>query len=357
MKTAQTPRNPPPAPPLVRPPSPTAAAAVAAAAAFAAAPPITAQQRRAVRQWLHDAFHVSLLAPLSTDAGGGGGGSGGSRGGPAADALRNGCLLCAIACLSSGSGGGSRPDSNRTISERHPDVPFSAARVRWRPLSAADCRHNLALALGHFGAHAAAAAAPPETPFLAPLLHLGGVLVPPLLRGDTDVCWGMLWGLYQGGLRAAERWGLGLGLGANPSLETAYAMDLECHIRYEGGCVPDPDKFCAGVDYHIQGITNVIVIVECDEEGHRNYTLRCELSRMEQIHESIVKANFSTLVASEGEEYALTTPMKPIVFVRYNPDSRKVDGEKERLKRADREAMLLQVLQGISTEMWICLTR
>ncbi|KAG5179285.1 hypothetical protein JKP88DRAFT_247491 [Tribonema minus] len=312
MKTAQTsgaassprPRNPPPAPPLVRPPSPTAAAAVAAAAAFAAAPPITAQQRRAVRQWLHDAFHVSLLAPLSTDAGGGGGGSGGSRGGPAADALRNGCLLCALACLSSGSGGGSRPDSNRTISERHPDVPFSAARVRWRPLSAADCRHNLALALGHFGAHAAAAAAPPETPFLAPLLHLGG-----------------------------------------------------CHIRYEGGCVPDPDKFCAGVDYHIQGITNVIVIVECDEEGHRNYTLRCELSRMEQIHESIVKANFSTLVASEGEEYALTTPMKPIVFVRYNPDSRKVDGEKERLKRADREAMLLQVLQGISTEMWICLTR
>ncbi|KAG5186556.1 hypothetical protein JKP88DRAFT_254547 [Tribonema minus] len=218
-------RNPPAAPPLGRPFSPPAAAAVAAAAAFAAAPPITAQQRRAVRQWLHDAFHVSLLTPLSTDASGGGssggGGGGGSRGGPAADALRNGCLLCALACLSaraapaaSSSGSGSRPNRNGTTNERQPELVFSTARVRWRPLSAADCRHNLALALGHFSA---AAAAPPETPFLAPLLHLGGALVPPLLRGDAGVCWGVLWGLYQGGLRAADRWGLGVGLGANPS--------------------------------------------------------------------------------------------------------------------------------------------
>lgn len=130
-------------------------------------------------------------------------------------------------------------------------------------------------------------------------------------------------------------------------LESAYTVDSECHVRYQGGCVPDPDKFCARVDYHILGITNSIVIVECDEEGHRDYTLACELSRMEQIHEAIIKANYSLMVENEGETYALTTPMKPVVFVRFNPDARKVDGEKERWKRADREALLLELLQEI----------
>ena len=50
------------------------------------------------------------------------------------------------------------------------------------------------------------------------------------------------------------------------------------------------------------------------------------------------------MVASEGEEYALKADMKPVVFVRFNPDSRDGDGEKERLKRANREDILLEVL-------------
>ncbi|KAG5186405.1 hypothetical protein JKP88DRAFT_272668 [Tribonema minus] len=131
-------------------------------------------------------------------------------------------------------------------------------------------------------------------------------------------------------------------------LESAYTVDSECHVRYQGGCVPDPDKFCARIDYHVLGITNAIVIVECDEQGHKDYTLTCELSRMEQIHEAIIKANFSMVVAKAGEAYALTASMKPVVFVRFNPDPWKVDGEKELSRRCDREAVLLEVLQDIS---------
>jgi uncharacterized Zn-finger protein len=47
-------------------------------------------------------------------------------------------------------------------------------------------------------------------------------------------------------------------------LKDKWAVDQECHIRYQGGCVPDPDKFCARVDFHVLGITGVSVLVESE---------------------------------------------------------------------------------------------
>ena len=67
-------------------------------------------------------------------------------------------------------------------------------------------------------------------------------------------------------------------------------MDSECTVQYRGGCVPDPDKYYTRIDFHVLGITYLIVIVECDENGHKDYELTCELSRMGQVHEAILKA-------------------------------------------------------------------
>lgn len=61
------------------------------------------------------------------------------------------------------------------------------------------------------------------------------------------------------------------------------------------------------------------------------------------------------VAAKEGEEYALRADVKPVVFVRFNPDARKVDGEKERLRRSVRDNLLLEVLQDICDGK-VCLT-
>lgn len=36
-------------------------------------------------------------------------------------------------------------------------------------------------------------------------------------------------------------------------LKETYAVDSESHIRYQGGCVPDPNKFCSRLDFHVIG--------------------------------------------------------------------------------------------------------
>ncbi len=130
-------------------------------------------------------------------------------------------------------------------------------------------------------------------------------------------------------------------------LESMYAVDSECHIRYAYGCVPDPDRFCSRLDFHIVGITSAIVIVECDENGHRDYELSCELTRMEQTHESILKAQYADMVKAMGEETALLAPQLPVVFVRFNPDAHTVDGVSIRNDRKQKEVELLKVLHDI----------
>eukprot|EP00611_Tribonema_gayanum_P013952 TRINITY_DN2519_c0_g1_i1.p3 TRINITY_DN2519_c0_g1~~TRINITY_DN2519_c0_g1_i1.p3 ORF type:complete len:114 (+),score=38.57 TRINITY_DN2519_c0_g1_i1:1740-2081(+) len=68
---------------------------------------------------------------------------------------------------------------------------------------------------------------------------------------------------------------------------------------------------------------------------------------MEQVHEAVLKAQFADTVAVIREAAALAAPLKPMVFVRYNPDAREVNGIKETCVRKDREALLLKVLRDI----------
>jgi len=121
----------------------------------------------------------------------------------------------------------------------------------------------------------------------------------------------------------------------NKILRAAFTVDSECHIKYTGS-VPRSDKMFARVDFHITEITDVIVIVENDENGHRHYELSCELSRMEQIHESILKAS-----AEKNQN------PKPVLFVRYNCDSFKLNGEKFRTLLRDRQAILIGFLNQV----------
>jgi hypothetical protein len=117
-------------------------------------------------------------------------------------------------------------------------------------------------------------------------------------------------------------------------LSSAYAIDEEVYIRYKGGCVPDPDRYCARIDFGVVGIIPACVIVECDELAHESYLLRCELTRMEQVHESLVTG---------GEQ-------RPVVFVRYNPNgSFEEDEIPIKMHRRNREQLLLSFLEEVAS--------
>ncbi|KAG5177763.1 hypothetical protein JKP88DRAFT_248653 [Tribonema minus] len=116
------------------------------------------------------------------------------------------------------------------------------------------------------------------------------------------------------------------------------------------------DKFCSRFKFHVVGMTNAVVIVECDESEHNDYVLRCELSRMEQAHEGVLKGQYAYVKAVKGEATALATPFRPVVFVRYNPDSRKVDGVLEKRSRAAKEKDMMSMLSDIRVVYWHCHT-
>ncbi|KAG5179968.1 hypothetical protein JKP88DRAFT_264141 [Tribonema minus] len=68
---------------------------------------------------------------------------------------------------------------------------------------------------------------------------------------------------------------------------------------------------------------------------------------MEQAHECVLRGQYADIKAAKGEGTALTMPLRPVVFVRYNPDSREVDGVRERRTRAAKGADLMSVLSDI----------
>jgi DNA-directed RNA polymerase subunit RPC12/RpoP len=117
-------------------------------------------------------------------------------------------------------------------------------------------------------------------------------------------------------------------------LQTKFSVDEEITIAYQNGCVPDPDKYRARVDFHLPEIISALIIVECDEMAHKGYQLSCELSRMEQIHEALIRKN-----------------EKPVVFIRYNPNGPLYeDGIKKQINRPKREMVLLSLLEDIHRE-------
>lgn len=117
-------------------------------------------------------------------------------------------------------------------------------------------------------------------------------------------------------------------------LKEHYTVDEEIYIRYRDGCVADPDKYCAYVDFGLVGIVPAVTIVECDEWGHESYLVSCECSRMEQCSEAIIRAGDT----------------RPIVFIRYNPNGKYTeDGKTLKVPRKERERKLLDVLAKIQS--------
>jgi uncharacterized Zn-finger protein len=113
--------------------------------------------------------------------------------------------------------------------------------------------------------------------------------------------------------------------------EAGYAIDEECTIQY-AGCVPDPDRHRARLDIYVVTITSCIIIVEVDEEAHAGYLVSCEITRMLQVHEAILARGYTV----------------PVVFVRYNPNGDiTMDGKSIRVKRKEREALLLEFLEMV----------
>jgi KRAB domain-containing zinc finger protein len=117
-------------------------------------------------------------------------------------------------------------------------------------------------------------------------------------------------------------------------LQKKYAIDEEIVLRYRNGCVYDPDKYYARIDFQIVGIINHCVIVECDEFAHKSYELSCELSRMDQIHESVIKG---------GET-------RQLIFIRYNPNGKFYHEDTEiKMTRTEREEKLIKLLASIAS--------
>ena len=61
-----------------------------------------------------------------------------------------------------------------------------------------------------------------------------------------------------------------------------------------------------------------VIFLEVDEHQHKTHLISCELRRMMDVHQSLVM---------EGNTL-------PIAFLRYNPNSHKVDGEFRKWKEA-----------------------
>ena len=84
---------------------------------------------------------------------------------------------------------------------------------------------------------------------------------------------------------------------------------------------------------HTVASSAAIIIVECDEFQHDDRDTSCEVARMTQINEAL---------ALEGNTL-------PILWIRWNPDVFRVNGEKQKVKKKERAAQLVRFLRNLET--------
>jgi hypothetical protein len=86
----------------------------------------------------------------------------------------------------------------------------------------------------------------------------------------------------------------------------------------------------ARVDFYIDEHLDCIIFLEIDEHQHKyGYEIGCDIARMSRILTSLTLAGNSL----------------PILFIRYNPHSFKVDGKNRRVLKRDREKQLVKFIQ------------
>ena len=105
----------------------------------------------------------------------------------------------------------------------------------------------------------------------------------------------------------------------------------EKHLDFQ--CQDTRSCSFARIDFVI-GVRGGVVFLEVDEDQHACYGVACDCSRMASVHETTV----------------LHSDPQPVVFVRYNPDAYRVDGELQTILKKDRMARLVEFLKEIEVK-------
>ena len=118
-----------------------------------------------------------------------------------------------------------------------------------------------------------------------------------------------------------------------------YTVDVETTIKAKSSnCLVDTNRYFSRVDFHVVNCTNMILLLECDEDQHIWYNLSCEFSRMSDVRASLVKAGYTV----------------PIYWIRYNPNGKfHVDDEQVKTRRPEREIELKKHLEKVCSPNFI----
>lgn len=115
------------------------------------------------------------------------------------------------------------------------------------------------------------------------------------------------------------------------------AFRREVQIKY-----PCTDSSASGglfarIDFHMS-VHDHLVLLEVDENQHASssYSVSCDATRMEKVHESLALAG-NTL---------------PVIFVRYNPHAYRVDGSRTTVPKVSREARLVALLASADSAIY-----
>ena len=112
-----------------------------------------------------------------------------------------------------------------------------------------------------------------------------------------------------------------------------YTVDVETTIKAKSSnCLVDTKRYFSRIDFHIVNCTNMILLLECDEDQHNWYNLSCEFSRMSDVRASLLKAGYTV----------------PIYWIRYNPNGKyHIGDEQVKTFRPEREIELKNHLEKI----------
>lgn len=109
------------------------------------------------------------------------------------------------------------------------------------------------------------------------------------------------------------------------------AFDREHRIKFN--CIDDIDNKFAQIDFVIY-TDRAIFLIEVDEHQHgtRSYTVGCDMARMGHVQTAFT-------IGMVGR------PMPPVVWLRYNPNAFRIDQDRQRVLKRDREARLVETIQ------------
>jgi hypothetical protein len=104
-------------------------------------------------------------------------------------------------------------------------------------------------------------------------------------------------------------------------------IDFKCLYNEDEKENRQNTKFCR-IDFY-SVLNNFILFMECDEHSHMDYDVSCEVSRMMKIQESMVLQDIT----------------KPIVWIRFNPDSFKIDDTTQKILFNDRAKTVVDFIK------------